>query len=335
MRRPGRRTDMLAILGLAMLLARSARSQDDQGLTEGFQQVHMVHVAPHLLVLTPAASTAELEFRNESDEPKQADVQIELGYTYWPNGDTALYLRHYQDGWPRDTVVLHPAANDHYAGQWISGVPTHLVLKAHETSRVTLQIHPPSDLPDGEYYALIVVMAGRKRGKGKMPDTKLKYQLPVKGKAPPPLRDSVRVFYRKGPQSMGLRFVHAEAAIDTAHDGWAADAAVPLHSLRVLARFQLTGTTHFEGYMSDAIETTSGIDTPVESVNGARITIHADGTFRFLSDAPSALPPGHYFYIKRLIPDDDEFPPDQRLSMEPVEIKIPFDVPEHSQGQTR
>ena len=293
-------------------------------VSEWIRQEHMVHVSPHLIVFDPTSQSATVEFSNSGNTATEADVRIELGYTHWQNVDTVLFTPNWKTERAHDTVIANPGPNDRYAGPWLSGVPAHITLKPHEKQRFILRINPPKDLPNGEYYARIVTLAGRRTRRDQVSkDTKLVYALPLVGKAPPLIRDSVRVFYRQGPQSMGLRIFQARAQIDSADD---IASEVGQHPLLILVRVHLTGTTHFEGYLSASYLTAKGDEIPLTAVHGAAFTIHSDCIMRW-SGETDQLQPGHYTLILKLIELQDEFPPWQRLPMQPVQVNVPFDKP--------
>ena len=321
------------VLGVSLLPGSAwgqIRSRGDASdIPENVRQAHMVHVSPHLLVFDPATTSATLAFSNVGDAPTEADVVVQLGYTVWQNRDTALFSRHWQDGLPRDTVVVTPRPQDHYLGRWITGLPTHVVLKPHQTERVTIRLAPPRDLANGEYYARIITMVGPRhnRDRGQSQDTKMSFHLPVVGQVPPLIRDSVRVFYRRGPQSMGVQLLHAAAQLDTSHDGYA-DYRSDLgpNPLRYVVRLHLTGTAHFEGEKSNYYIMPDSQILPISARDGQIFTLHRDGIMRMLVGT-QPLSSGHYTFVFRLIPRQDEWPPEQRVPMDTVQVHIPFDVP--------
>lgn len=318
------------ILALILGATRPVQAQTPRGdvqftIPESVRQEHMIHVSPHLIVFDPATHTATVELSNIGSAPTYGVIVTQLGYTAWQNRDTALFTPNWEHERAHDTVIVNPTSRDHYLGDWLSGVPTHITLKPHETQRFTLKITPPNDLPDGEYYARIVSIVfpqNNKKGGGSQ-DTRMMYKLPVVGQGPPPLRDSVRVFFRKGPQTMGLKITQDEAAIDTSELAQAA--GVGPNPLRMLLRVHLTGTTHFEGYLSVSYISDMGFVTQLTAINGSAFTIHRDGIMRW-SGQTEGLEPGDYTAIIRFTERQDEFPPSRRIPMDPVEVRIPFAI---------
>jgi len=290
-----------------------------------------LHVSPHLLVLDPGRRSATLEFSNTGDKTLSANIAIQLGFTYWQNTDTSFFPTPGKNLRGHDTVIVHPKPSDNYAGDWITGVPEYLVLKPHETKRVTLHINPPASLPDGEYYARIVTMVGsriKRAAVSKDTATAGTLMFPIAGWELPILRDSVRVFYRKGPQSTGIQIVHAEVKIDTSHSPIE---DVGAHPLRMLLRVKRTGTAHFEGNIEVSYLSENHDETFLVGAEGSTISLQRDGIMRW-SGETDHLPPGVYHARIRFVGKQDEFPPDQRLPVKPVEVEIPFEVPESATG---
>lgn len=315
------------LLPIAALHAQPTAGGTMDDLSDSLRQAHMVHVSPHLLVLDAHTPTTILTFSNQGDAPVEAAIVVQLGYTYWPNMDTVLLSPRWRQDLVHDTIIVHPGPQDHFVGAWLSGLPTHLVLQPRQTRRITVRVEPSTDLPTGEYYARIITLAGPKRtsDKGNSQDIRVKKYLPLAGHGPPLLRDSARIFYRQGPQTMGLQILQAEVKVDTT--GQYAPERFGPHPLIALLRLHLSGTAHFEGYLSAYYLAANG-DTLVRLTGerGSAFTLHRDGIMRIFSHT-NGLEAGHYTYVLRLTAQQDEFPPAQRLPMVPVQVTIPFDVP--------
>ena len=300
-----------------------------QTIPDSIRQQHMVHVSPHLVVFTPATRATTLEFSNVGARSTEADVEVQFGYTYWQNEDTALVPTHGVHERGHDTVFFNPKPRDHSAVQWVSGVPTHIVLGPHETRRVTLRINPPANLPDGEYYARIVTLVGAHAKRAPVSqDVKQAYRYPLPGWELPVIRDSVRVFYRQGVQSMGLKVLRAEAKLDSSNAPPTDDEVdVGPHPLRVLMQLHLTGTAHFEGIFRMSYVAETGDEIQLTASEGAALALHRDGIIRWLAETDH-LPLGHHYHLRlRFIPTQDEFPASQRLSMTPIDMELPVYIP--------
>ncbi|HXC24401.1 MAG TPA: hypothetical protein VNU46_00690 [Gemmatimonadaceae bacterium] len=320
----------VGILALFLGIGRRGHAQQTGAMfdvvPDSLRERHLLHVSPHLIVFDPSTTSATLAFSNTDTVPKEADIVLQYGYHFYPNTDTTLFPTHWTwlQQFPQDTVNLFPKPTDHYAGRWISGLPTHIILGPHQTRRVTIRITPPPHLPNGEYSARIVTIVTPLHRGGPSHDSNARYQIPVKGNGPPPIRDSVRIFYRQGPQTMGLRLSLAKVQIDTTEGAKGSGFVNPL---RLLLRIHLTGTTHFEGYLSESWHKDGGGNDGVwQSSRGNTVSFQTDGIMRILAQSDE-LEPGHYTMVVTFTPWQDEFPASQRVPMQPVHVSIPFEIP--------
>lgn len=288
----------------------------------GAWHIRTVHVAPHVIVLDPSHQSATVTFTNTGNVATDADVVLQLEYPYFPKTDTALFSRTWtwKDQEPRDTLIVNPGPEDHYAGGWISGIPTHLRLQANQTIHATLRINPPANLPNGEYYARIMAVVAPPK-KNKSMDTKQQFHIPIKGQTLPLSHDSVWVYYRKGPPSMGMTILRAEAQQDTtatAREAFQGNAKV----VRFLIQYHLSGTTHFEGRM----EVSHHGEVIASGQTGSQYAfpLYRDGTMRWLVGGP--FEKGRDSLTVRFFDYQDNFPADKRVPMKPAEVTIPYDI---------
>lgn len=314
----------VGVLLCLLLSAGRARAQAPDALPAGAWHIHVIHVAPHLLVLDPQHPSAVLTFTNTGNAPTDADVRLELGYLYFPSTDTALFSHAWT--WaqqePRDTLIAAPGPRDRYVGAWITGLPTHLRLAPNQTVRATIRITPPPDLPNGEYYARIVTVVGPP-SKRQSRDVKQQYRIPVTGKTLPFAKDSVWVYYRKGPQRMGLTILQAEAAQDTTATAQAAFGTAPgVRVVRFLIRYHLSGTTHFEGRMEVSFHGEVIADGRTGTQDA--FPLYRDGVMRWL--VGGRLEKGRDSLIVRFMDWQNDFPVNARVPMDTVQVALPFDI---------
>ena len=315
----------IGVVGALMATGRCSAQEDHPGVSDSVQQAHMVHVTPHLLVLDPQTKTANLTFSNEGSTSTEADIEFQYGFTDWPDSDlTDPVDSHYPN--VRDTVIRVPGPKDRDASRWIAGVPTHLTLKPRETQRVTLRIVPPAHLPAGEYYMRLVtiVRPPQPPKRGISQDTRQVYHLPAGATTGiPELRDSVRVFYRTGPLRLGVS-VHDVATGIGAHP---ARASLTLQDDWVRVPIQLTGNMHFEGQIKHYFRNEDTGETVV-ALTSKFISLQRDGVIHHWCDVPAGQPlwPGHYTLVIILDATQEEFPPSQRVPMQPVQITLPFEL---------
>jgi hypothetical protein len=287
------------------------------------QQLHMIHVSPHVLAFDANTRSATIELRNRGDHEVQGDVLVLFAYPDWPRGhpaDTTIITQDMASLEQRDTIIVEPKPQDHFAGHWISGLPGRVTLAPHQAQRFTVKITPPPNLPAGEYWARIVVSINpqdQHRGKGQ--DTRQRYALPIKGTLPL-LRDSVMVFYRQGALKTGLTF-GANSAAEFDKVGYnGPDARDCPHSLWIRLPIHLTGTTHVDGTL---LVTYHNLETgETIQVNKFPLSMYRDGVTHWWTHT-CWVPPGKYKVTLRFESVQKDFPANQRLPMAPVEYTIP------------
>lgn len=106
-----------------------------------------VLVAPTSVILSENDRTGRLTVQNPSDSPKEVSIHFGFGI---PQSDSLGKVKlRLQD----TTKVDHPRS----AMKWIRAFPRRVVLAPGATQVVRFVANPPKDLPDGEYWARIVV----------------------------------------------------------------------------------------------------------------------------------------------------------------------------------
>ena len=105
-------------------------------------------VAPHAVVIDHRTRSGSLSLYNPGDEPAEVSLSTFFGY---PVTDSAGELRAQDRGAARPNM---PSA----AG-WVEAFPKRMVLRPKERQTVRLLARPPAGLPDGEYWARLVVAA--------------------------------------------------------------------------------------------------------------------------------------------------------------------------------
>ncbi len=104
-------------------------------------------VAPTSVILSDNDRTGRLTVQNPSDAPKEVSIQFGFGI---PQSDSLGKVKlRLQD----TSEVDHPRS----AMNWIRAFPRRVVLAPGATQVVRFVANPPTDLPDGEYWARIVV----------------------------------------------------------------------------------------------------------------------------------------------------------------------------------
>ena len=322
---------LLLALGLAAPPVAAQGAQGSDGTPgalappESLRLRQMVQLSPHLLLLDSKTKSATLEFRNPSDSVKQATVQVQFAYLDGPHGlpaDTTIIDPTGKVVEPYDTVIAQPGPTDHFAGRWLSGVPTTVTLAPHATKRVTIRIAPPPTLPAGEYWARIQTVVPTAPRRGGTRDVRQRYAVPTKLRVPL-LRDTCLVLYRQGLLHMGIAIgPGAIARIDSANIG-GVDHESFSHALWVRLPLHLTGNVPFRGMMhSEYRNLTTG-----EVVNPNRLPflLMKDGVEHTVIET-DVLSPGSWEYTLTFDSDDPDLPPGLRLPMPPVRQVFRFEV---------
>jgi len=105
-----------------------------------------VLVAPTSVYLSEHDRTGRMTVQNPSDKPKEISIFLSFGI---PESDSlgSVNIR------LQDTAVTDTRS----AVDWIRVFPRRIILAPGETQVVRFVAHPPKDLPDGEYWARIVI----------------------------------------------------------------------------------------------------------------------------------------------------------------------------------
>jgi P pilus assembly chaperone PapD len=105
-----------------------------------------VLVAPTSVFMSENDRTGRITVQNPSDKPKEISIYISYGIPVSDSmGDVQITLQ--------DSGVTDP----HCAKDWIKAFPERIVLSPNSTQVIRLRANPPKNLPDGEYWARIVV----------------------------------------------------------------------------------------------------------------------------------------------------------------------------------
>jgi hypothetical protein len=121
----------LALLGLVMA---------------GVEAAHAVSVSPTALYIDSRTRNGVLTLHNPGTLAEEITIEFAFGY---PQTDTAGNLT--------VPVTREPAAGEPSAMAWMRAFPRRLVLQPGQRQVVRVMVEPPADLPDGEYWARILV----------------------------------------------------------------------------------------------------------------------------------------------------------------------------------
>jgi P pilus assembly chaperone PapD len=105
-----------------------------------------VLVAPTVVILSEKDRTGRITVQNPTDKPKEIAIHFSFGLPVSDSaGDVQVRLQ--------DSGVTDPRC----AMGWVKAFPEKMVLAPGATQVVRFRANPPKNLPDGEYWARIVV----------------------------------------------------------------------------------------------------------------------------------------------------------------------------------
>ncbi len=115
-------------------------------LTFAGQALAGVLVAPTVIFITDRGRTGRMEVQNPTAQPREVSIHFAYGLpTSDSLGNVSVMLQ--------DSGIVDPRS----AVDWVKAFPRKLVIPPGATQVVRLVANPPANLPDGEYWARIVV----------------------------------------------------------------------------------------------------------------------------------------------------------------------------------
>lgn len=146
-------------------------------------------VAPHALFISHDQRTGEVYLVNQVDTPEEVSIELRYGYPATDSTGT-IGIRFVDD----------PGPEDPSAAGWMRAFPRRARVEPGRRQRVRIQATPPADLPDGEYWARLVVTSRAVEEPGAAAvDTAVRAGVTIE------LRTITSVTYRKGDVQTGVR----------------------------------------------------------------------------------------------------------------------------------
>jgi hypothetical protein len=155
-----------------------------------------VFIAPHAVFIDHETKSAQVVLGNAGDAPEEVTVELKFGY---PATDSL--------GTPYIRLVETPGPEYPSAQSWIRAFPRRIRLEPGDRQAVRLLATPPADLPDGEYWARLIVTSRGAAAPVATADTTVRAGLELE------LRLVVSVTYRKGPLTTGVSLSRLDAAV--------------------------------------------------------------------------------------------------------------------------
>ncbi|MCC7052591.1 MAG: hypothetical protein IT355_04945 [Gemmatimonadaceae bacterium] len=219
-------------------------------------------VAPQGVVLSNRERTGTVELYNPSSRSVEVSLRPVYGHpTTTPDGDLTL------------AIVEQPDSTQPSAAGFVDAFPRRLILQPNQRQTVRLLARPPQGLPDGEYWARLVIAARD----AEAPATAASDSSSVSVGLTLEVRTIIAVNYRNGAQRTGVQIGTLSAA--------ATD-----DSLIVRAPMQRTGTAAWIGTTTVSLRSASGA---VVASQVMQTAVYQAISPRFAFDR-RALAPGAY-----------------------------------------
>lgn len=254
-----------------------------------------VLIAPTAVFIDARTRTASLLIVNPNDQPAEIEIGTLFGY---PVTDSAgqLVLR----------TVDQPDSTFPSAAAWVKPFPRRMTLAPRAQQTVRLFVSPPPALPDGEYWARLVVTA---RG-GQLPITQQSDSGSVRVGLSVEVRTILPLLYRKGKLQGGITL----SALGTERRG---------DSLLVRAHVERTGAAAALGTAQGEL---------VDSTGAVRATFSAPVSAYYAIDPRFALgiasvPAGRYLLRLEIAPGRKDLAPEVIVPFTAVRDSVAVDLP--------
>lgn len=254
-----------------------------------------VLVAPHAIYIDHVTRSASVLLYNPNPEPAEVTISSLFGYPVTDSlGRMLLHVVEGADSIPRS------------AAAWIQAFPRRLTVAPRERQTVRLLATPPPALPDGEYWARLVIAAkgGRVPISGVADTANIRVGLTLE------VRTVIGVAYRKGAVQTGVRLAGLRAEIVG-------------DSLIAWARLERTGSAAFVGTLRGTLTDSAGT---VRARFASPLGVYFELEPRFAT-AVGALPSGRYRLVIEAAAEREDLPPEVILPAAPARDSIDVRVP--------
>jgi P pilus assembly chaperone PapD len=260
-------------------------------------QAQGVLVAPHAVVIDHRTRSGSLSLYNPGDEPAEVSLSTFFGYPVTDSAG-AFDLR----------TVEQPAATMPSAAGWLEAFPKRMVLQPKERQTVRLLARPPAGLPDGEYWARLVVAA---KG-GAVPVSGVDSSSGISVGLNLEVRTVLPLQYRKGAVATSVRTGRLSADIER-------------DSLAVRLRLERQGTGAYIGTVRGALADSAG--RTVATFSGP-VAVYYEVEPRFTAPLPGGkLPPGNYRLKVEVTTEREDLAPETLLTARPVRDSLELHLP--------
>ena len=254
-----------------------------------------VLIAPTTVIIDAGSRTSSILLVNQGEEP--AEVEISTFFAYTVTDSAGQLQLHTPDS--AETGLVS-------AAEWIRAFPRRMTIAPRSQQTVRLLVSPPTDLPDGEYWARLAVLA---RG-GRVPletttdTTQVNVGLSIE------VRTLLPVLFRKGKVETGIALSHLRAAR-------IADSVVVRGRLERQGNAAMIGTLRSE-LVDSAGRVRASFTQPVSTYLALEP--------RFVAPADS-VPSGDYTLRMEVSPERRDLPPEALLPFRTVRDSVAVHLP--------
>lgn len=254
-----------------------------------------VVIAPHAVFIDGRARSGSVLLYNPNTEPVEVTISLLFGF---PVTDSAgrIVLR----------TVDRPDSTMRSAADWIQAFPRRLTVPPLERQTIRLLATPPAGLPDGEYWARLMIAA---KG-GQVPVSGVGDTAAVKVGLTLEVRTIIGVYFRRGAVRTGVAVSRLRTAV-------AGDSLAVWSHLEQLGNAAYIGTIH--GTLVDSVGAMRG---EFKAPLGVYYTMEPRYAMRI-----GPLPGGRYWLKLRLTTEREDLGPEVLLPGAPirdsVEVRIP------------
>ena len=192
------------------------------------------------------------------------------------------------------------------AAEWVQAFPRRLTIASLERQTVRLLVTPPAGLPDGEYWARLIISA---RG-GRLPIGGVEDTAAVRVRLNLVVNTNIGVAYRKGPVATGVALSNLRVRIRR-------------DSVEVWSRLERRLTAAYVGTVRATL---------VDSTGKVRSTLSAPIAVYFVMEpryalAVAGLAPGLYWLRYELVTDREDLDPAVVLQASAVRDSVELRLP--------
>ena len=254
-----------------------------------------VLIAPTTVIIDARARTTSILLVNQGEEPAEVDISTFFAYTITDStGQLQLHA-------PDSTENRFTSA-----AEWIRAFPRRMTIAPKSQQTVRLLVSPPADLPDGEYWARLAVLA---RG-GRVPLERSTDTSQVNVGLSIEVRTLLPVLYRKGKVETGVAISDLRAAR-------VADSVV------VRGRLERQGNAAMIGTVRSELVDSAG---RVRAAFSQPISTYLALEPRFVAPADS-VPSGEYTLRMEVSAERRDLPPEALLPFRAVRDSVAVHLP--------